>query len=350
MCGTELTFASIFWSGSALMVGDDDPEEGEAVTSLTERPTEAGGLKQDVRGRRFLLLALVVLAVAVVGLGTRVISDQATTGVDEEIQQLLDNYLTAWEVRDEAAVRSATTEDFVLKEYAYANSPFRVSYTVNDDINGVVRTGFDHVWTNEQVGDPIVTGEGPWFVSVEETWKWSAAYLEGQATYTIIEVDGVLKIANHYWAGLESGPQSRPTGISDQATTGLDEEIQALLDNYLTAREVRDEAAVRSATTEDFVLNEDAYTDDIEGFRLSFANIANIDRLVREGFGYNWTHEQVGAPIVTGEGPWFVSVEGIWETPATHLEGQSNYTIVEVDGVLKIAYHYWAGLESYPTG
>jgi hypothetical protein len=238
----------------------------------------------------------------------------------------------------------------VLKEYVYTDSPFRVSYRIDDDINGVVRDGFGYIWTNEQVGDPIVTGEGPWFVSVEEVWEGSAAYLEGHATYTIIEVDGVLKIANHYWAGLTAGPQSRPTGISDQATTGLDEEIQQLLDNYLTAREVRDEAAVRSATTEDFVLNEYAYTDDIEGFRLSFANIANIDRLVRDGFGYNWTHEQVGDPIVTGEGPWFVSVDGIWETPASHLEGQSNYTIAEVDGVLKIAYHYWAGLESRPTG
>jgi hypothetical protein len=346
MGGTELTFASVFWSGSALMMGDDHPEEGEAVTTLTERPTEVGGLKQAVRGRRFLVIALVVLALAVVGLGTRVISDQATTGVDEEIQQLLDDYLTAWEVRDEAAVRSATTEDFVLKEYAYADSPFGVSYRVDDDINGLVNVGFGYVWTNEQVGDPIVTGEGPWFVSVEEIWEGSARYLEGQATYTIVEVDGVLKIAYHYWAGLESFS----TGISDQATTGLDEEIQQLLDNYLTAREVRDEAAVRSATTEGFVLNEYAYRDDIVGFRLSFANKANIDRLVREGFGYNWTNEQVGDPIVTGEGPWFVSVEEIWETPVTHLEGQSNYTIVEVDGVFKIANHYWAGLESYPTG
>ena len=76
----------------------------------------------------------------------------------------------------------------------------------------------------------------------------------------------------------------------------------------------------------------------------------DINGLVWAGFRYNWTVEQVGDPIVTGEGPWFVSVEEIWEKPATHLEGQANYTIVEVDGVLKIANHYWAGLESYPTG
>ena len=49
-----------------------------------------------------------------------------------------------------------------------------------------------------------MTGEGPWFVSVEENWEGTAAREEGQANYTIVEVDGVLKIANHYWAGLRS--------------------------------------------------------------------------------------------------------------------------------------------------
>jgi hypothetical protein len=36
-----------------------------------------------------------------------------------EIEQLLDDYLNAWEEKDEAAIRAATTEDFVINEYIY---------------------------------------------------------------------------------------------------------------------------------------------------------------------------------------------------------------------------------------
>lgn len=177
------------------------------MTTLTDRPTETDNLKQAPSGKRFLVIAVVVLALTSIGLGTRVIFDQATTGLDDEIEQLLDDYLTAWEARDEPAIRAATTENFVLNEYAYTDDPtfgFRQSYVVNDNIDGVVSEGFGYNFTVEHVGDPIVTGEGPWFVSVEEIWEESNSHYEGQANYTIIEVDGVFKIANHYWAGLRS--------------------------------------------------------------------------------------------------------------------------------------------------
>ncbi len=48
-------------------------------------------------------------------------NDQESTSPDEEIQQLLDDYLTAWETRDEAAVRLATTGNHVINEYAYTD-------------------------------------------------------------------------------------------------------------------------------------------------------------------------------------------------------------------------------------
>ena len=177
------------------------------MTAPTDRPKEAGDLKKVEGRNRFLVITVIVMAVALVGLGTWVIYDQATTGVDGEIQQVLDDYLAAWEARDEAAVRSVTTEDFVINEYLYHDDRIRgfgLSGIESGDIDDVVNLGFDTAWTNEHVGDPIVTGEGPWFVSVEENWEGTAAREEGQANYTIVEVDGVLKIANHYWAGLRS--------------------------------------------------------------------------------------------------------------------------------------------------
>ncbi len=178
------------------------------MTTLNERPTEVGGSK-DVRGsKRFLVLAAVALLVAaLVGVSTRVLSDQGTTSPDEEIQLLLGDYLTAWETKDEAAVRSVTIgEAFVINEYAYTfdSVGFRLNYHVVDNVDGVISEGFGYNWSTEHVGDLMVTGEGPWFVSVEEIWEETGYSYKGQANYTIVEVDGEFKIANHYWAGLRS--------------------------------------------------------------------------------------------------------------------------------------------------
>ena len=177
------------------------------MTTLNERPTEVGGFKQALRERRFLVIAAVVLAIALVSLTARAVYDQGSTSPDEEIEQLLDDYLAAWEAQDEVAVRSATTADFVINEYIYTDdvAGFRLFDHINDDIDGLVSEGLRYPWSNELVGDDrIVTGEGPWFVSVEENWQLTGYLLEGQANYTIVEVDGVLKIANHYWAGLRA--------------------------------------------------------------------------------------------------------------------------------------------------
>lgn len=176
------------------------------MKTMNDRPAEVGANKRVVSGKRFLILFAILLTVALVALATRASNDGEPAGPDEEIQQLLDDYLTAWETQDEAAVRSATTGNYVLNEYAYTDDTlgFRLNYHVDDDIDGVVDEGFRYNWSNEHVGDPIVTGDGPWFVSVEEHWEETGYVYEGQANYTIVEEDGVLKIANHYWAGLRS--------------------------------------------------------------------------------------------------------------------------------------------------
>ena len=52
----------------------------------------------------------------------------------------------------------------------------------------------------------VVAGEGPWFVSFEETRadvRPIAGFAEtGMATYMIAEIDGIPLITNHYWIGL----------------------------------------------------------------------------------------------------------------------------------------------------
>jgi hypothetical protein len=157
---------------------------------------------------RILLSAVVVLAVAVIGLGGWLAFDRLTGGMPADIGQVLDDYLRAWEEKDEAAIRAVTTEDFVLTEHIYwefeeDGIPLVVLHErVSDDIDGVVTTGFRYAWENEQVGRPVISGDGPWTVSVEENWIQRTSHYSGTATYVVVEEDGNLKIANHSWSGM----------------------------------------------------------------------------------------------------------------------------------------------------
>lgn len=69
------------------------------------------------------------------------------------------------------------------------------------DIEQIISVSFVAEWQNELVGEPIITGNGPWIVSVEENWTEWEAHSNGIATYVIVEEDDSLKIANHIWAG-----------------------------------------------------------------------------------------------------------------------------------------------------
>jgi hypothetical protein len=60
----------------------------------------------------------------------------------------------------------------------------------------------------EQVGDNLVVGDGPWVVSVNENWMETELRFDGTATYVIVEQDGTMKIASHYWTGTASQPET----------------------------------------------------------------------------------------------------------------------------------------------
>ena len=54
----------------------------------------------------------------------------------------------------------------------------------------------------DRTSDLVVTGAGPWFVSVGENWTRPFYFSEGTASYAIIEEEGKLKVGYHFWAGL----------------------------------------------------------------------------------------------------------------------------------------------------
>ena len=66
---------------------------------------------------RFLTVTVVVLAVVVTGLGAWTVlslSSTAETALTPEVQQVVDDYLAAWNSDDGEAFRELVTEDYVL--------------------------------------------------------------------------------------------------------------------------------------------------------------------------------------------------------------------------------------------
>jgi hypothetical protein len=164
--------------------------------------------------RRGLVAGAVIVAMALGGLGGWFLKDRMQgSEIPSDVETVIADYLDAWEAKDEAAVRAATTEDFIIAERIYNPTAERqgaigLEERIDDDIDGVVLRGFLFDWNNEYRGEPLVVGDGPWFVSYDESWfldrSIDIVHYDGVATYVVVEEDGVMKIASHYWAGLRS--------------------------------------------------------------------------------------------------------------------------------------------------
>ena len=155
-----------------------------------------------------LWIAVAVLGLAVIALVVWVMVERGSgtdSAVPEDIEALIDDYLTAWEQQDEQAMRNLVTLDFVVNEYYYEDSIDRTFRTevISDDLDGVLNVGFSpsRQWTTEQVGESVIAGDGPWFVAVGENWILDTWRADGMAHYVIVRDGDELRIANHYWAG-----------------------------------------------------------------------------------------------------------------------------------------------------
>ena len=176
------------------------------MTALDDSPEKTTVDSEELQVRnRLLMMIIMVLSVIVIGFAIWTVIE-ATSGmaVPSEVSEVINDYVEAWEDRDSAAFRAVTTDDFVINEYQYRRTPDGVTLyeVVNDDVEGVLSIGFLFPWEVEQVGDMTVVGEDPWIVTVEENWAQNLWHYDGTATYVVIDDGGVLKVANHYWAGL----------------------------------------------------------------------------------------------------------------------------------------------------
>lgn len=176
-------------------------------------PIEEASMKQpggSRSGSRLLQATIAVLGVVVIALGAWLVYDQTTqASVPADVEQVFSDYLTAVEEEDDVAFRAIATGDFVFLEYTYTRGADRqdlekasFDYTVTLDIEGFAAAVRRGGWQINHSGEPIIRGDGPWFVSVEESWVRGSNHYDGVASYIIVDEGGSPKIANHYWTGL----------------------------------------------------------------------------------------------------------------------------------------------------
>ena len=175
-------------------VTTDRPQASELPD---EQDEQVGGEKG------FWKIAALILGVVALGLFAVVAYDLVSedeAAVPPDVQQVLDDYIAAWETQDVDAFRAVVADDFYLTEEYFAADGER--WVIEGDADMAARGIAKYDYTVEHVGTPIVTGDGPWFVSMSENWIEGLLRSEGTASYAIIDDDGTLRISEHYWAGL----------------------------------------------------------------------------------------------------------------------------------------------------
>jgi len=175
----------------------------KAMATTIDTPTSDKQLEDAQRNNHWLIGAVVVLAIALLALGAWVVYDQAqtadTAGSDAVIE-MLDDYRAAWNEYDGDAFMALTAEDYVL----VSSGGEEVARTMQaSTIRGFAK-GIN--FQVEQIGDPVVVGDGPYYVAVANRLD-SDAY-EGDlvdhvviSTFVVVETADGLKVAEHHTVG-----------------------------------------------------------------------------------------------------------------------------------------------------
>lgn len=164
------------------------------MTTTIERPTEQ--VETTERNNRWLVITVVMLALALLALGAWVIFDQASqpeTAATAEVEALYDDYIAAWEDSDTSAFTILATDDYVF-------TSFGTPFSRDEQVMTIVA-----LWRNpvfELVGDLVVMGAGPeYFVTAAERITIGSAEYFGVSAYRMVDTEDGLKIAEHNWVG-----------------------------------------------------------------------------------------------------------------------------------------------------
>lgn len=172
-------------------------EEDTMATTIEAPPAEATGTA--AHNNRGLIITVVVLAVALLAVGAWAIYQQTAeseTAGPAAVHELLDDYTAAWDNYDAEAFFALTTESYVHNNGRTTNGQAATATMIAGMLQATEFKG-------EQVGDRIVSGDGPpYYVAVvNRLTTGSTPSGDGVSTFVVVDTADGLKVASHVWSG-----------------------------------------------------------------------------------------------------------------------------------------------------
>ena len=187
------------------------------MTTTIDRPAPVNELHEldehdervETQNRR-LKVAVAVLAIITLGLGIALIgvATDSDSDVPAEIRAALDEFERATEEEDVDGLEALVTDDYFFTREFYRPGELTPLYATAGSVAVATnRFATTQDFLMHYVSDPIVTGDGPWFVLVDEESVNEFTLYEGVGRYTLVDEDGVIKIAAYDWTGVATPVQ-----------------------------------------------------------------------------------------------------------------------------------------------
>lgn len=167
--------------------------------ATTVKPPTVERVATSRRSNRWLVVAVVVLALAVLALGAWMIYDlvaEPETAAPDAVRELMDDYTAAWNNYDGDAFMALTT-DFYTFDNGFET--LARSSTASSVRGGIWKAAGMQV---ERVGEYITIGDGPYYVAaVNRIESNDPVDFFGISTNVVVETEDGLKVAEHRFLG-----------------------------------------------------------------------------------------------------------------------------------------------------
>lgn len=174
-----------------------DRNGGVAMTTTLTRETVETDFRRLKTTNRILLITAIVLGLLAIGFAAWAVyglNTEPDNAVSTEIQSLVDDYEAAWNNYDGDAFLALVTDDF---RGDYGSGEIGAAYQASE-INYMLG---NYDWSIERIGDPTMSGDGPWYVVTTQRLTNTTGTSHGVSVLTVVDDGGMLRIAEHLWIG-----------------------------------------------------------------------------------------------------------------------------------------------------
>jgi hypothetical protein len=151
--------------------------------------------------RTILYLAIVAL-IAASSCSSSDSSSDSGSELPADAEQVIRDNIQAYADQDVDAWYATVTDDYFYRRYIYGfeTQTLWPDWVLEEDAGNETAKRLE--FFDRAVGTPgeewIVTGDGPWFVSMSQSWIDEDYQWEGNNTYVVVDRDGTMKIASEY--------------------------------------------------------------------------------------------------------------------------------------------------------